>query len=90
MSAGERSRGDRADDTASLSDDALIARLADGNKEAWNEITKRHLSALVGYAWHMLRDQAEAEDVAQETMVRLMRKAETLSLIHISEPTRPY
>ena len=25
----------------------------------------------------MLRDQAEAEDVAQETMVRLMRKAET-------------
>ncbi|MCX8231217.1 MAG: sigma-70 family RNA polymerase sigma factor, partial [Alphaproteobacteria bacterium] len=77
MSAGEHTRGDRADDTASLSDDVLVARLADGNKEAWNEITRRHLSALVGYAWHMLRDQAEAEDVAQETMVRLMRKAET-------------
>lgn len=77
MSAGERTRADRVDDTANLSDDALVARLADGNQEAWNEITRRHLGALVGYAWHMLRDRAEAEDIAQETMVRLMRKAET-------------
>ncbi len=58
-------------------DDALVARIADGDQRAWRDLTRRHLGGLVGYAWHMLRDRAEAEDVAQETMVRLMRKAET-------------
>jgi len=77
MSAGDRTRSAQVDDAPDLSDDALIERIADGDQKAWVEITRRHLGALVGYAWHMLRDRAEAEDVAQETMVRLMRKAET-------------
>jgi len=77
MSAGEGTRRSRVDDVSGLTDDALIARISDGDQLAWGEITRRHLGALVGYAWHMLRDRAEAEDVAQETMVRLMRKADT-------------
>ena len=48
MSAGERTRADRADDTASLSDDALVARLADGDQEAWNEITRRTSARWLG------------------------------------------
>jgi RNA polymerase sigma-70 factor, ECF subfamily len=77
MGAGEKAPERRPDDSADLSDDALVERIADGDRAAWREITRRHLGAIVGYAWHMLRDRAEAEDVAQETMVRLMRKAET-------------
>ncbi len=34
-----------------------------------------HLGAVTAYAWHMLGDRAEAEDVAQETFIRFMKKA---------------
>ncbi len=77
MDLGEQTPDGCVDDSADQSDDVLVERIADGDQRAWREITRRHLSAIVGYAWHMLRDRAEAEDVAQETMVRLMRKAET-------------
>lgn len=77
MVAGEQVPERRIDDSVDQSDDVLVERIADGDRQAWREITRRHLGPLVGCAWHMLRDRAEAEDVAQETMVRLMRKAET-------------
>lgn len=57
------------------SDDALLARSADGDDDAWRELVERHLNSVHGYAWHMLNDRTEAEDIAQETFVRLMRKA---------------
>lgn len=76
MAAGDTAPR-RAVALAALGDDALVERIADGDERAWQELTRRHLGAIVGYAWHMLRDRAEAEDVAQELMVRLMRKAET-------------
>jgi len=77
MTADDTRRGTKAQTVGEASDDALVARIADGDEPAWAELTRRHLGGLVGYAWHMLRDRAEAEDVAQETLVRLMRKAET-------------
>lgn len=77
MAAGNPTSSRRAVAFATLNDDALVEHIADGDERAWQELTRRHLGAIVGYAWHMLRDRAEAEDVAQESMVRLMRKAET-------------
>ena len=56
-------------------DDSLIRRVARGDAAAWPELVDRHLAAIVGYAWYMLGDRAEAEDVAQESFVRLMRKS---------------
>lgn len=58
-------------------DDGLIRRVAEGDAAAWPLLIDRHLSALVGYSWYMLGDRAEAEDVAQETMMRFLRKAQT-------------
>ena len=61
------------------SDDSLLARV--GNKRkgsdraAWTELVDRHLPPITRYASYVLRDAARAEDVAQETFVRLMRKA---------------
>lgn len=56
-------------------DDRLIRRVADGDAAAWPMIVDRHLASVVGCAWYLLGDHAEAEDVAQETFVRLMTKA---------------
>lgn len=59
------------------SDDVLVRGLAAGDQSAWATLLARYLDRITGYAWHMLRDRAEAEDVAQETFLRLMNKAAT-------------
>ena len=56
-------------------DDRLIVMAASGDQAAWGTIVERHLSSLVGYAWRLLREPAEAEDIAQEAFIRLLRKA---------------
>jgi RNA polymerase sigma-70 factor (ECF subfamily) len=60
--------------SGAIGDDALIARAAGGDRDAWSTLVDRHLGAITGYAWYMLGDRAEAEDVAQETFLRFVRK----------------
>ncbi len=61
-----------------LTDDiALIARLKDGETAASRHLVDMHLDRLVSYAYRMLNDMAEAEDVAQETFVRLWRNLDS-------------
>jgi len=61
------------------SDDSLLARIGNSgrrvDRKAWAELVDRHLPPITRYATYVLRDPARAEDVAQETFVRLMRKA---------------
>ncbi len=57
-----------------VTDDELVRRAAAGDRAAWSGLVSRHLAALVAFAWYRLDDHAEAEDVAQETMLRLSRK----------------
>jgi RNA polymerase sigma-70 factor (ECF subfamily) len=56
-------------------DDALVRRAADGDASAWPILVARHATMLVRCAWRVLGDRGEAEDVAQESFVRLMAKA---------------
>ncbi len=58
-------------------DAALLARFAAGDQSAARALTERLLPCTVRQAWRMLDDEAEAEDVAQEAMMRLWRQAET-------------
>lgn len=58
-----------------LSDDALLLLYAKGDAEAARVLTGRHLSRVYGFAARLLGDRAEAEDVAQEAMLRLWRAA---------------
>lgn len=60
-----------------LSDDALLVLYARGDSEAARVLTERHLGRVFGFAARLLGDRAEAEDVAQEVMVRLWRGAGT-------------
>jgi len=56
-------------------DDDLIRRYAGGDAVAARALTLRHLPRILALARRMLGDPAEAEDVAQETMLRLWRTA---------------
>ncbi|MDZ4064397.1 MAG: sigma-70 family RNA polymerase sigma factor, partial [Coriobacteriia bacterium] len=54
----------------------LMQRLADGDKAACRVLVERHLRSIVNFAYRMLGDLSEAEDVAQETFLRLWRSAD--------------
>lgn len=68
----------RADDDAI--DAALVARLRVGDGTAFRDLVTRHVGVVAGIARRMLRDEAEAEDIAQEAMLRLWRSAAGLEL----------
>ena len=61
-------------------DAALIARVAARDGQAFRRLVERHLPALLGIARRMLRDDAEAEDVAQEALLRLWQLGGSLEL----------
>jgi RNA polymerase sigma-70 factor (ECF subfamily) len=59
------------DQTTQVSDDALLALYANGDPLAAAELTQRLAPRLLSFANRMLRDLADAEDVVQDTMLRL-------------------
>jgi RNA polymerase sigma-70 factor, ECF subfamily len=63
-----------------IADGPLLTRAGRGDVVAFRALIERHLTAILGIARRMLKDDAEAEDVAQEAMLRLWRTASTLEL----------
>ena len=57
------------------SDDALLIAFGNGDRLAARVLTERHAPRVIGYAARLLKDRAEAEDVAQEAMMRLWKIA---------------
>jgi len=62
-------------DVSRLSDSALLSAFAKGDRDAARHLSSRLLPRVMGQAVRMLADRAEAEDVAQEAMMRLWRIA---------------
>ncbi len=63
------------DDLSHLPDADLLARYAAGDRGAARTLTLRFTPKVLGYAGRLLGDRAEAEDIAQEAMLRLWRIA---------------
>lgn len=58
-----------------MPDAALLVAYANGDPEAARTLSARVLPRVLGQATRMLQDRAEAEDVAQEAMLRLWKVA---------------
>ncbi|HEX3700894.1 MAG TPA: RNA polymerase sigma factor [Phenylobacterium sp.] len=56
-------------------DEALLARVAEGDPAAVRAMVARKLPRLMSLAQRMLGDAAEAEDVAQEAFLRIWKQA---------------
>lgn len=59
------------------SDDALLVLYANGDPSAARALTMRLTPKVFGHAYRMLGDRNEAEDVAQEALIRLWKQAAT-------------
>ncbi len=58
-------------------DAALLLRISAGDRRAAQLLLDQYLGRIVAYSYRMLGDGAEAEDVAQETFLRLWRNIDT-------------
>lgn len=65
---------------ASGGDGALLAGAARGDAAAFRALVARYLPLVVAVARRMLRDDAEAEDVAQEALLRLWRTGDQIEI----------
>ena len=64
-----------------LDEEALLLARADrGEAQAFRVLVDRHLRSIYKVALRILADEAEAEDVAQETMLKLWRAAGSLEI----------
>lgn len=60
----------------SADDDALMLRVAARDAEAFRVLVDKHAGKAHRIAWRMLGDAVEAEDVAQEAMLKLWEQAD--------------
>jgi len=57
------------------SDAELMARVREGDREAFTDLVDRHKDAVVTYLARLTADRDRAEDLAQEAFLRLFRAA---------------
>ncbi|MFC1718252.1 RNA polymerase sigma factor [Candidatus Poribacteria bacterium] len=57
------------------SDCELMERLKDGDMSAFDLIVQRYKASLINFAYRFVGDQETAEDLAQETFIRIYKNA---------------
>ena len=66
----------RAYEIEADSDDALMARICARDAAVFRSVVERHVGQLHRIAYRLINDASEAEDLAQEALLRLWRDAE--------------
>lgn len=62
---------------AEPSDEALLRGVRSGDRAAFGTLLDRHLAGIQAYAFRMTDNRADAEDIAQETFLRVWSRAKT-------------
>lgn len=62
-----------------LDEDTLVARAQDGDIDAFEELVARYEKRLYRYAYGMLGNRQDAEDVLQDTLLRTWRALPTIT-----------
>ena len=62
---------------AEVSDEALMASITDGDKEALASLFRRHARVVRGVAYRVLRDPSEADDLLQDVFLLIHRLCKT-------------
>ena len=75
MSAAAASSDSDGSISAWRNEAALLRKVAEGDEAASRTMVDRYLKPIHRFAFRMLGDRAEAEDVAQEAFLRLWRQA---------------
>lgn len=60
-----------------LDDAALMQRVQGGDAQAYRELSQSHLRRVLNLAFRLLGDKQEAEDVAQETFLKLWKDSKS-------------
>lgn len=63
-----------------LSDEWLVQRMAEGDQAAFEAFIHRYHGPLLGYLERHLRNREKAEDLVQETFLRLLRQLQRASI----------
>jgi RNA polymerase sigma-70 factor (ECF subfamily) len=63
--------------TAPQDDAELLERVAGGDPRAYRDIVERHMRGVHAFVYRMLGSRAEAEEVCQESFLRLWQQADT-------------
>jgi RNA polymerase sigma-70 factor (ECF subfamily) len=65
-----------------ISDEHLLKRVKNGEREALALLFRRHARAVRNVAYRILRDEAEADDLVQEVFLFIFRKAALFESAH--------
>jgi len=63
--------------SAPQNDAELLERVASGDPSAYRELVERHVRGVHAFVYRMLGSRAEAEEVCQESFLRLWKQADT-------------
>src|SRR5215218_6216940 len=66
---------DSATDDAVLTDDRLMELVQSGDREAFEQLVSRHQGPLIGFFCANTRDRQLAEDLMQETLLRVYKES---------------
>mgnify|MGYP002783725073 CR=1 FL=1 len=66
-------------DLANLPDADLVARALEGHEDAYRELVRRYERPVFSLVYRMVRDREQAEDLAQETFIKVLNNIEKYS-----------